>query len=87
VASRLVHVNASGLLILIVVSLVSAGGLLLHASCTLAVEGQSGRHRRYRHHLHKDLLGVLEALEKRFISLLEVHVVLGAQRHLFHLLL
>ena len=53
----------------------------------LVSEAECRRHRGYRHHLHENLLGILEALKERLVSLLKVHVLLGTQGHLLHLLL
>jgi len=63
------------------------GNLSTDSFCSLVRQGERLRHGGNRHHLNEDLLCILEAFEQRLVSLLEVHIVLCAQRHLLHLLL
>ena len=46
-----------------------------------------GWHRLNGHHLHEDLLRVLQSLVERLVSDLQVQIILSAQGHRLHFLL
>ena len=51
------------------------------------VESESLWHRLDRDHLHKDFLGILKSLVKRFVCCLQIEIVANAERHTLHFLL